>query len=469
MKDLYYKSTKSALEAYSAFETHSLAQKKLKKGGGASALEELQSLQQRLKQARKELEACVKDSKSRRTTLPSARRIQRDLQSEIQDLKRKINVIGSQLTQKNTNQSRRPSIQLSLEQLHFKPTEKPNLEETGSERSESSSIIGDNSTLIAFKNEASYLIVTSKSGLMLVEDEKIIYKEELDEDCWIMDVAFIDCLNAYLIDYDRKLFLKGVDNRPPRPFFCLECGSREAGSFKYSFLHDRLIVNHQGTSLAVLNLQTRKMGVNVGEIEDEEIADFELLGEDEDRVIALTWGGFLSLNSLFFSRERGVVKKAKIELLEDRNEQGVSVAVCPRSEYACVMLGDEELASRVMVFSVGDRQLKGEEGEENDGYLILQATIDLWEYRIGQMYAFTSCGYFGNSLLFLGLGVTFFSGPVGCLFAFDPEDADFVELGEKRFDHKELNPYRVQRLQNGRFYYTGEQGSVRKLEISLQE
>ena len=124
--------------------------------------------------------------------------------------------------------------------------------------------IGSEATLLAKKNENSYLIQTSTKGMILTEGGKVIYQGFLPyEDAMFMDVVYIPSLYCYLIDLGSRIYRKNVDDQPPYEYLDC-CWRNKAGcSFLYSDQHDKLVFFEEEALLVVLDLDTKEIIIEV--------------------------------------------------------------------------------------------------------------------------------------------------------------------------------------------------------------
>ena len=318
-------------------------------------------------------------------------------------------------------------------------------------------IIGDTVSHIALKNSSSYLIGTTRSGIRLFETNKEIFCDRLSpRGTKLYDMIYVKDLNAYFLCQDHKLYRKDVDQKQAYLYVDESIGHLYGNSILYSSLNRRLITNKNGTDISSVNLVSKKFEVVVTTGgEPQHIMSFCIFGKGENRVLAVTKKGVLLLYKFDFNNSVGFVQANKdIQLIENRREVGHSLSICDKNLYFCVELrngeGERTFTSRYLVYEL--------EGQS----FFLKAAYDPYYMEIGDKAAFECLGYFGESLLFLGLA----KGQLGdvVVMEFDLEAEELRPLVEKRTRHHELMPQAMIRV-GGYYYYTGHQGKVMRLSL----
>ena len=316
-------------------------------------------------------------------------------------------------------------------------------------------VIGGSHTHLAFKNENNYLIGTDGEGLKLILNDTPLFSGGLPEDgSVLLDIAYIPPLDFYLLASDEKIFRKDIDDKPAYPFMSIECGYRNGACLRYSSLNQRLIVPKGGNSISVINIETKEVEIEVVKAVGNEIQDFRVFGEQEDKVISVTQDGHILLYALDYAQKQGsVIAQHQVTLSDERNEAALGVAVCGKNDYALVELVQNHpatISSRLMVFKVsGDT-------------LVQTASIDQYSQKIKYNWALESFGYSGSHSLWVGLSRDY-KEPAK-LYSFSTEAAELKELEDKRVSTQETHPEKLHRL-GRKLYYTGYEGQLVSLAL----
>ena len=318
-------------------------------------------------------------------------------------------------------------------------------------------VIGGDWTFLAVKDKNSYMVATKGKGLKIVENGAEVWSGKLPVfNVWLTDIIYIESQDSYFIDYNNKLYRKAVNREPPELFIDVESGTRVGACFRYSKNHERLIVNKNFRNISAINLEAKKIEIELWKQIGGNIYDFRLLGDNEDRVIAITQDGYVIYYGLDYGQKSGsIITHSKIEFIKRRRERGQSISVCEKHRYAVVELGIEDksnISSRVIVLQLlGDR-------------LIQKTSIDHHIEQIREIDAIECFGYVGRHILWLGL-----SGGldgVAMLYDYDSKTREFKELTEKVVSHKELKPVKLNKF-GKKFYYVGWKGQVRAISVKI--
>ena len=209
-------------------------------------------------------------------------------------------------------------------------------------------------------------------------------------------------------------------------------------------------------NISVINPSTKKVEIVLKMIErgpGKDITDFRLFGEREDRVVSVTSSCQIILYSMSYKQKRGVVAHYQEDLMNKRNEQGQSIAVCKKNEYVCVGIGQwksPSLCSRMIILKL------------NQNSFIKTASVDLFRKEIGANYVLETIGYVGRHIMWVGL--SWKSGSVQVL-DYDTETGGFNEIEDKRVSHEEFSPFKLRRL-GDQLYYIGENGKLMRLGVT---
>ena len=314
-------------------------------------------------------------------------------------------------------------------------------------------------TSLAFKNESSFMISTSDLRVRVIEDGSEIFMDDYEiENCGPSDIIYCKNINAYLLALDRKIYRKDIDGGQLYLFLDINCGSSIGASLRFSDIHQRLVIPKDRTNIASINLETKKIEIEVPMPNGDGIMDFQLHGLAQNLVTSLTQYGHLLVSELAHLSSKGkILTKFSIELSKANSEHAETVVVCPLSQYIFVEIYQRKhpfLCSKMMIFSFRNKRLS------------LQAKINpLSSQRTGCKSAMTCLGYFKRNLVFLGLSLEI--DGVAQLYSFNPETKHFEELKQARERHQELNPFTILRLGN-RYYYTGVAGKIMRLSLTFK-
>ena len=319
-------------------------------------------------------------------------------------------------------------------------------------------LIGGDFTHLALKNPSSYLIITWRKGLKLVEEGSLLYSHSLPVyGALLHDVIYVKPLNCYFIHFNLKLYRKDIDNKPPYIYMDLLCGSRYGACFRYSTTHQRLVINKDYKSISAVDLEAKKVEIEVNKKNGDIITDFRLFGAREDRVVSLTKEGDVLLYFFDFRKKTGsVVSHTRIELIKERTEKGQSLAVSGCTEYILVEIGCKQsppISSRMAVLQI-----------ENCGTSLAQkVVIDCFELKLETKLALEWLGCLEGRVLWVALSRNQYGSAQ--VYSYSMKDRKLEELAEKRVNHREFVPFKLQRLA-GELYFTGNFGSLKSLSVN---
>ena len=317
-------------------------------------------------------------------------------------------------------------------------------------------IIGGDYTLLAVKNHSSFLIATFGKGITLVEKRLTKYSTQVKKR--LLDMIYVEDLNCYFLSYGKKLYRKDIDDNPPYVYMEVHCGLRAGACFQYSKLNKRLIVNKAKKSIAVINLETCEVEI---EIESEktvgdEIFVFRLFEEKEDRVIAATKNGRILLYRVDFGKKEGTITtEFTFRLNSDREERIKSITVCSRSQNVLFEVGQfnpSSLCSRTCIAELIGEGLK------------VVSKLDLYSQKAGDKLALECYGYVGSHILWIGL--TKDDQSRVRVFDFETKTGTLIELASKKVSAEDGFPIKIERF-GEYFYYVGHFGRVKRISILI--
>ena len=185
-------------------------------------------------------------------------------------------------------------------------------------------VIGGKDTLVALKSTNSYLVGTWGKGIILTENGAEIYSGSLPvEGKSLRDIIYITPLNCYILSHDKKLYRKDIDDKPAYLYMDVESGNKLGSCFRYSNIHQRLIMIKEETNLSVVNLETKEVEIELKKSAGNYIADFRVFGEQEDRVISLTHDGNVFVCEIDYAEKKGSVKSHHTEILDKKRDESI--------------------------------------------------------------------------------------------------------------------------------------------------
>ena len=377
----------------------------------------------------------------------------------------------------NTNEKENSAVQsqhheVNLEALTLNPVQLKDLSLKG--------IIGDKQTFIAFKDPKSYLVGTYGYEINLFESGRELFCYELDEDdnkLW--DIVYAPApLNCYFLASLTHLYRKDINKEDPKQLLPIESGTSAGASLRYSTKHQRLIVNAGSKNIVVINPETNDVEIEVQKSIGDEIRDFQLLGKNEDKVVAITPSGYVILYHLDYTKKSGeVVNHLKIDLIEERREYLTKLAIDSKNEHLLIDVQrlNPFICSRLLVLKISGTEL------------VLKTALDQTTKSIKSKSALECLGYSGTNIAFIGLtqytkgsmdelpvedyGGSSYLGSIipeagiAQIYVYNIESEELRELDDKRVSHGEYKPTNLHRV-DGKFYYTGHNGKLMILKQS---
>ena len=315
-------------------------------------------------------------------------------------------------------------------------------------------IIGGATTEIALKNEKSFLHATSKKGVSLIENDTQLFSGKLPSlDNSLLDIIYVDVLDSYLLASEAKLYRKDIDGRPLRLFMDLICGLRFGACLRYSKIKQRVVVNKDGSNIAVINPKTRKIEIEVRATFRDQIRDFRLFGQHENRVVAVTTDGYALLYSLDHANKRGVIDQYQLNLSQERQESAGCLAVCPKNKYVLVEV-QARVLPRIIILKL------------TQDSIVKTACIDQESKAYGGYGIALECfGYVGTHITWVALTNNYWETPVTS-YGYDTKTGEFCHRRLAVF-HEEKNTHRLHRI-GSKFYYIGAGGRLMSLRAKYK-
>ena len=348
----------------------------------------------------------------------------------------------------------------NLENLHQKSALKK-IEEMSLKiaevRNHKDGFIGKDWTLLAMKDHNSYMIGTKRKGVKLIEGNNQLYSGRLPvENGLLVDIIYVQHLNCYLVHHDYKIYRKDVNDQPPYLYMKIKIALRIGSSFRYSKIHERVIIAKNLRYISALNVEKKQVEIRVKKKFGDKIQEFRIFGKGQNTVISVTNDGHILAHKLNFKKKsEQILSHLELKLLKHRGEIGTSLAVCDKDQFIFVEISQEKspyLASRIMILELGDQNL------------ILKATMDRFRFSLGEDLALEFFGYVGGHALAIALSRKV--NGMAKIFDYNTGTGEFRELEEKRLKHEEKEPTKLIRL-GDQFYYSGEEGKVMKLSVKI--
>ena len=274
-------------------------------------------------------------------------------------------------------------LTLKVEKVHSHPKE---------------GIIGKGRSIMGIKNHNSYLLATKNKGLQVIENGDLVYSDEfqIEDGAPTRDIIYVKSMNCYFLDSDYVLFRKDINSDPPYEYMDILCRPKRIGAgFQYSSMYERLILNKDRYQLSAVNLETKRVEVEMEKTGGGHIKDFRLLQETQDKVVSVTRDGVLVLYKFNFLKKKGsVIGKFDLDLIKERDEIALSIAVCPKGRFILVEVGCEKIlnfCSRTILVSL------------NDTKMAKKAVIDQYDRKLPDKLALGCLGYVGNHVIWVGL------------------------------------------------------------------
>ena len=312
-------------------------------------------------------------------------------------------------------------------------------------------------TSLAIKDHYSFMISTSDYQIRVIENGSQIFGGYCGSSGrYVNDMIYCGKIDSYLIYHDLKIYKKYIDNKPLSLFLDLKSGIRIGASFRYSNIHGKLIIAKNGSCLSCIQLKTKEIEIEIPKSKGRLIRDFELFGDNEDKVVSLTQDGYLFASKFDFSLKKGrVISIKSIKFIKNRGEEARKVVRCPQNKYFFVEIYRRKrpmlLCSRMMIFLLKKEKFHS------------QAVIDQFDHNFVGCKAAMSClGYFKNTIVFMGLSLM--EGGYSQLYCYNTDTNDFEEIEKARIEHQEWSPFKMVKVGNS-FFYTGHLGKLMKLTV----
>ena len=326
-----------------------------------------------------------------------------------------------------------------------------------------------NWTLLAMKNQRSYLIATESRKLILVENRQKIYSEFLPKigESQVTDIIYSRSMNCYFYYLEPAIYKKKIDTTRPSQYLKIPIQGRYGNSLIYSEVHRRLIVRQEKTKFLVINLEDRQIDFDFNldvYFKQQIIFIFKLFGKNEDKLLTLTKDGRVRIYGINFIQKRvHLLNGSGIELKTSENLFQASFGICENSDYFFVTAetfpsssstqSPSNWISRSMLFQFdfSTKKILGPFGS-----LLFKNEF------IGASAAVSCYEGFKDRLIFVAL--TSQLNNMTLVYEYDMKAKKFKELPERRLEHREQDPICLIRF-GEYFYYAGNSGNLMRLEL----
>ena len=336
-------------------------------------------------------------------------------------------------------------------------------------------IIGKHLTMLALKNQNSFLIATNHKGIgiKLYEGGVLMYKGRLKPRfekaalSKLNDMIYIPDLNCYIFIYEDHVFRQDIDFKGPYLYIKKMFGGKIPGvGLTYSAINKRLI--GFAKKAFVINLFTRGVEMEIraknpdrimsySELGDASITHLKLVGEGEDRIIVATDREDLIFFKLDYVK-RKVSELSRIRIMNFYHhyfflgENITSIEVSQKSD---------QISNQYVLVKMGSYSGYS---DSKDGCMIVlkvkakkltkKAMIKFSGMARSYNFALRFFGCVGKHVLWVGL-----KHSDAHIYDFNSKTKTFRELEEKSVSHRSGFPPKMY-LFEGRLYYAGISGEI---------
>ena len=103
-------------------------------------------------------------------------------------------------------------------------------------------LVGEGITILAVKNEYSYMMGTQARGYKLIENDYQVYHTDNFPKGYLYrlkDIAYVKKLNCYLVSLGCKIYRKDINESPLYPFMDILYFGKPGAFFRYSRIHGK--------------------------------------------------------------------------------------------------------------------------------------------------------------------------------------------------------------------------------------
>ena len=198
--------------------------------------------------------------------------------------------------------------------------------------------IGCKYTRLSMKNATSYMVGTVYASLLVVENGRMIFLEDLRHSLTpiLGDIQYYKPLNCYLLCMKRFLYRKDIDNKMPYIFMKVEISNWFSSYLNYSPIHHRIVTIADKGKILVLNPLEKHKEIEISPKKSFSvfITSLCLFGDLDNRVIAVSKTEVVGLWNLSIPLKK-VLSSSEIQLEneEAKGRQKIScLSVCPKNK-----------------------------------------------------------------------------------------------------------------------------------------
>ena len=242
---------------------------------------------------------------------------------------------------------------------------------------------------------------------------------------------FTDCIytNGVYYAYDnhsKAIWMKAIDNNPPVKWMSIDLYQYTGSCLRVALNGEALLVNQNQKAIVAIHLTSKKQIKLTIPSQDSKITDHEPFGELEDHLVTKTDDGWIHLHKFDFNTNTAkIVSKLKIEFVEGREEQAMTLSVSPNSKFIAVTTRDKKsMLSRLFIIEVKD-----------DLTLVVKHTKDVNSLNIKYFFSTVFHEFVNNRLVVAGLTCSH-PKSMFCLFEYDVINnlCDLIEDFTDSFD-----------------------------------
>ena len=303
----------------------------------------------------------------------------------------------------------------------------------------------------AFKNESTYIISTRNSGFKVIRNNVELYSYYRPREPRFTKLLYIDHLDCFFLRQLNRLYRKNIDDAPPQFYMDLESWNVDILTYSPA---NRILIARKSSQLAIIYLQSKRAEFKLDHTIFMIFDKFRLFGKNENRAVFSThFGDIYFFNFNFRNRKLVSRTQHKIELIQDRIELVVSIAVSDDNEHLfCELHSGLRNCSRMMIFGI------------KNSLLVKKAVLDVSGQCLKSKRALSCCGGFEGLIFWVGIELDEPPGR-GQLFCYDGERGRLVEFEEKRVGIKVgTKIYEFQRVGNS-FFYLSQFGDILRLSV----
>jgi hypothetical protein len=210
-----------------------------------------------------------------------------------------------------------------------------------------------------------------------------------------------------------------------------------------------MVLNRNDDHLIVVSTDPKAKRLPQFEIEGEgnQIQDHHCFGPNKSHVVLMRDSGFIQIIKIDLKqRTYKIMSEFWLELMHDRREEAVTMAVCPEGKYFVVHTWvRKEFASRMIVLEY--EKPRG----NNQGQLHLKDSYDIFNKRLNYFRAMTCFGYINENLVIPALSYSFDSELY--TFVYDVQMQKIEEIPELRKVTELDNPRNFHKLEDSLVAY----------------